>query len=75
MSLVAGVKVMCREETKVSGTASCWAGYYELSEGMAHTGWALAKPVTVVDRTFMGNSRRQQTRRAEPIGGRFPVRP
>ncbi|MGB0631510.1 MAG: thermonuclease family protein [Alphaproteobacteria bacterium] len=44
MDLVAGVKVRCRADDKEPGVARCWAGSYELSEGMVHTGWALATP-------------------------------
>ena len=44
MDLVAGVKVRCREVKDRPGVALCWAGSYELSEGMVHTGWALAMP-------------------------------
>ena len=44
MDLVAGVKVRCRADAKEPGVARCWAGGYELSEGMVHTGWALAMP-------------------------------
>lgn len=44
MDLVAGVKVKCRPLAKSPGIARCYAGGYELSEGMVHTGWALAMP-------------------------------
>lgn len=44
MDLVAGVKVRCRPVAKSPGVARCYAGGYELSEGMVHTGWALAMP-------------------------------
>jgi len=44
MDLVAGVKVRCREVKDRPGVARCWAGSYELSEGMVQTGWALAMP-------------------------------
>lgn len=50
MDLTAGTPVACRllEQAKVSDTqppgnvARCKAGGYDLSEGMAYTGWALA---------------------------------
>lgn len=44
MDLVAGVNVTCRPVAKSKGVARCYAGGYELSEGMIHTGWALAMP-------------------------------
>ena len=44
MDLVAGVKVRCKAVDEKPGVARCWAGSYELSEGMVHTGWALAMP-------------------------------
>lgn len=44
MDLVAGVDVKCRPVAKQKGVARCYAGGYELSEGMIHTGWALAMP-------------------------------
>jgi endonuclease YncB( thermonuclease family) len=44
MDLVAGVKVRCRPVAKSPGVARCYAGGYELSEGMVHTGWALSMP-------------------------------
>ena len=45
MDLVAGVKIRCVPLAKAeSGTrwATCYAGGYDLAEGMVHTGWALA---------------------------------
>ena len=42
MDLVAGVTVRCKAVDKKPGVARCWAGSYELSEGMVHTGWELA---------------------------------
>ena len=44
MDLVAGVNVRCRPVSKTGNVARCYAGGYELSEGMVHTGWALAMP-------------------------------
>lgn len=44
MDLVAGVSVTCRPVKGSKGVARCYAGGYELSEGMIHTGWALAMP-------------------------------
>ena len=44
MDLVAGVTVRCRPERDEPGVARCRAGGYDLSEGMVHTGWALAMP-------------------------------
>lgn len=44
MDLVAGVKVRCRPMAKSPGYARCYAGGYELSEGMVFTGWAMAIP-------------------------------
>ncbi len=44
MDLVVGGPVECRTVDEVPGVARCWAGGYELSEGMVHTGWALAMP-------------------------------
>lgn len=44
MDLVAGVSVTCRTVSAEKDVARCWAGGYELSEGMVHTGWALALP-------------------------------
>lgn len=44
MDLVAGVKVKCRPLAKSPDVARCFAGGYELSEGMVHTGWAMAMP-------------------------------
>jgi endonuclease YncB( thermonuclease family) len=47
MDLVAGVKIRC--VPKSSGNegkriAICYAGGYDLAEGMVHTGWAMAMP-------------------------------
>ena len=42
MDLVAGVNVTCRPVKGTKNVARCYAGGYELSEGMIHTGWALA---------------------------------
>ncbi len=44
MDLVAGVHVTCRPVKGATDVARCYAGGYELSEGMVHTGWALAAP-------------------------------
>ena len=44
MDLVAGVNVTCRPVKGTKNIARCYAGGYELSEGMIHTGWALAMP-------------------------------
>lgn len=44
MDLVAGVNVTCRPVKGTKDVARCYAGGYELSEGMIHTGWALAMP-------------------------------
>jgi endonuclease YncB( thermonuclease family) len=44
MDFVVSVPVRCREVTGAAGVARCWAADYELSEGMVHTGWALAMP-------------------------------
>lgn len=44
MDLVAGVQVNCRPLANSPGVARCYAGGYELSEGMVHTGWAMAMP-------------------------------
>ena len=44
MDLVAGTRVRCRPVDGVPDAARCYAGGYELSEGMIHTGWALAMP-------------------------------
>jgi len=44
MDLVAGVNVTCRPVKGTTNVARCYAGGYELSEGMIHTGWALAMP-------------------------------
>lgn len=47
MDLVAGVSVRCvprRDTTMSPVTALCFATGYDLSEGMVHTGWALAMP-------------------------------
>lgn len=38
MDLVAGVTVRCKAVDKKPGVARCWAGSYELSENMVHTG-------------------------------------
>ena len=49
MDLTAGVSVRCvpLDETPAEGPARalCYAGDYDLSEGMVYTGWALADPV------------------------------
>ena len=45
MDLTAGAEVVCRIEgrTQAGGTAAtCFAGGYDLGEGMAHTGWGVA---------------------------------
>jgi endonuclease YncB( thermonuclease family) len=51
MDLVAGVKIRCLPRVSAmaisaTGTpqATCYAGGYDLAEGMVHTGWALAMP-------------------------------
>lgn len=47
MDLTAGVEVRCRrlgEAGESPATATCFAGDYDLSEGMVYTGWALADP-------------------------------
>ena len=44
MDLVAGVTVRCKAVDKKPGVARSWAGIYEPSEGMVHTGWELAMP-------------------------------
>jgi len=47
MDLVAGVKIRCVPRRNSPGTpvlANCFAAEYDLSEGMVHTGWALAMP-------------------------------
>lgn len=47
MDLVAGVKIRCAPRRNSPGTpavAHCFAAGYDLSEGMVHTGWALAMP-------------------------------
>lgn len=44
MDLVAGVNVRCRPVSKTGNVARCYAGGYELSEGMVYTGWAMAMP-------------------------------
>ncbi len=47
MDLVAGVSIRCVPRPGARGspvTANCYAGGYDLSEGMVHTGWALAMP-------------------------------
>ena len=47
MDLTAGVSVSCtlsQTERTVPPVALCTAGGYDLSKGMAHTGWALAWP-------------------------------
>jgi endonuclease YncB( thermonuclease family) len=44
MDLVAGGNVTCRPVKGTKDVARCYAGGYELSEGMIHTGWALAMP-------------------------------
>lgn len=43
MDLVAGVEVRCVPK-KGTAFANCYAGGYDLSEGMVHAGWALAMP-------------------------------
>ncbi len=46
MDLVAGVNIRCvpRSTSAAAPTANCFATGYDLSEGMVHTGWALAMP-------------------------------
>ncbi len=47
IDLTAGVAITCRLRDGKSDTfpyATCFAGGYDLSHGMAHTGWALAFP-------------------------------
>ena len=47
MDLVAGVNIRCVPRGGATGnpvTANCFATGYDLSEGMVHTGWALAVP-------------------------------
>jgi endonuclease YncB( thermonuclease family) len=47
MDLVAGVEINCVSRAPVAaGTrrATCYANGYDLAEGMAHTGWAMAMP-------------------------------
>ena len=47
MDLVAGVNISCVPRSDATGSpilANCHAGGYDLSEGMVHTGWALAMP-------------------------------
>ena len=47
MDLTAGVSITCRpRREKANGVAypTCFAAGYNLSHGMAHTGWALAFP-------------------------------
>ncbi len=47
MDLVAGVNIRCvprRGATATPVMAICFATGYDLSEGMVHTGWALAMP-------------------------------
>lgn len=44
MDLVAGTTVRCRQQDGTPDVARCYAGGYELSEGMIYTGWALAMP-------------------------------
>lgn len=49
MDLTAGVSITCRprrDSTDGDIFAICFAGGYDLSHGMAHTGWALAWPET-----------------------------
>lgn len=50
MDLTAGFKVRCVPNPPPPGgglpTARCFAGGYDLSQGMVHTGWALADPLT-----------------------------
>ena len=41
---MAGVNFRCRPRKNFPGVTQCWASEYELSEGMVHTGWALAMP-------------------------------
>jgi endonuclease YncB( thermonuclease family) len=47
MDLVAGVRIRCvprRDPATSPILANCFATGYDLSEGMVHTGWALAMP-------------------------------
>jgi endonuclease YncB( thermonuclease family) len=47
MDLVAGVNIRCvprRGSAATPVSANCFADGYDLSEGMVHTGWALAMP-------------------------------
>jgi len=47
MDLVAGVEIRCVARPGATGgpvPANCFAAGYDLSEGMVHTGWALAMP-------------------------------
>jgi endonuclease YncB( thermonuclease family) len=47
MDLVAGVDIRCvprRGQNTAPIMANCFAAGYDLSEGMVHTGWALAMP-------------------------------
>lgn len=47
MDLTAGVSITCRPRREMANGATyatCFAGGYDLSHGMAHTGWALAFP-------------------------------
>lgn len=47
MDLTAGEIVACDPVSSIlisPITATCWAGEYDLSEGMVYTGWALADP-------------------------------
>ena len=47
MDLVAGVGVRCEPRRLARDgamLATCFAGGYDLAEGMVHTGWALASP-------------------------------
>lgn len=49
MDLTAGIPISCRmrpERTGGETVAACFADGYDLSHGMAHTGWALADPDT-----------------------------
>ncbi|NQU72000.1 MAG: thermonuclease family protein [Rhodospirillales bacterium] len=47
MDLVAGVEISCVPRAPVGAgmrRATCYANGYDLAEGMAHTGWAMAMP-------------------------------
>lgn len=63
MDLTAGARVRCeiKQQAELTLIAICFAGDYDLSEGMVYTGWALALPgETSRYRAFEEDARKAQ---------------